>query len=194
MIGFAKIYASFSSLISFSEEEIKGFMPLLAIKNYRKKDILLQQGDIANEIFFINSGFTRNFITNSKGEEITTHFTMEGDYVTEYASFLKQRPASCTIQALDDVEAVILNRDALQYGYEQVKEGNKMGRMIAEEYFMFAVDKLEEIYADDILDRFDRLNETYPGIHQIVPQHMIASYLGITPVHLSRLKSAQVQK
>ena len=194
MIGFAKIYASFATLISFSEEEIQGFLPLLSIKNFRKKDILLKQGDVSGEIFFINSGITRSFITNAKGEEITIHFTTENNYVTEYASFLKQRPATCSIQALSDVEAVILNRDALQYGYEQVKDGNKMGRMIAEEYFMMAVGKLEEIYADDILDRFDRLNDTYPGIHQLVPQHMIASYLGITPVHLSRLKASQLQK
>lgn len=155
---------------------------------------MLQQGNIADEIFFINSGITRNFITNAKGEEITTHFAMEGDYITEYASFLKLRPAVCSIQALEDVEAVIINKKALEYGYEQVKEGNKLGRLIAEEYFMFAVDKLDEMYSDDILERFDKLNRTFPGIHQRIPQHMVASYLGITPVHLSRLKSAQVQK
>ncbi|HXP48531.1 MAG TPA: Crp/Fnr family transcriptional regulator [Bacteroidia bacterium] len=194
MIGFSKIYASFSSVISFTEEEIKGFLPLLSVKNFKKKDIMLQQNNVADSVFFINSGLTRNFITNSKGEEITTHFTIEGDYVTEYASFLTLRRSTCSVQALEDVEAVVLNRDALQYGYEKVKDGNKLGRIIAETYFMMAVDKLEEMYSGDILERFDKLNETFPGIHQRVPQHMIASYLGITPVHLSRLKSAQVQK
>lgn len=194
MIGFSKIYESFSSVINFSPEEIQGFMPLLAIKNFKKKEIMLEQGDIAESVFFINSGLTRNFITNQNGEEITTHFTLEGDYVTEYASFLKLRKSTCSLQALEDVEAVILDRKALEYGYEQVKDGNKLGRIIAENYFMMAVDKLEEMYSGDILERFDKLNDTFPGIHQRVPQHMIASYLGITPVHLSRLRSAQVQK
>lgn len=194
MLGFSKLYESFTSVISFTPEEIQGFLPLLSIKNFKKKDILLRQGDVAEAVFFINSGMTRNFITNDKGEEITAHFTMEGNYVAEYASFLKARKATCSIQALEDVEAVIINHKALKYGYEQVKDGNKLGRIIAENYFMMAVDKLEEIYAGDLLERFDKLNDTFPGIHQRVPQHMIASYLGITPVHLSRLKSAQVQK
>ncbi|MGP8217304.1 MAG: Crp/Fnr family transcriptional regulator [Bacteroidia bacterium] len=194
MIGFSKIYAAFSSLISFSMEEGSAFNSMLTIKNYRKKEFLLEQGSVCNEIFFINSGIVRNLITNPKGEEITIHFTMEDNFITEYASLLKKRPASCSIQALEDVEAVIISRDALQYGYEHTKEGNKLGRLIAEHYFMMISDKVEEIYANDVLDRFDKLNDTFPGIHQRVPQHMIASFLGITPVHLSRLKSSQVLK
>jgi CRP-like cAMP-binding protein len=192
--GLSKIYSSFSSLVSFSFEEVSIFGSMLTIKNYRKKEFLLEQGSVCNEIFFINSGITRNLIVSPKGEEITIHFTLEDNYITEYASFLKQRPASCSIQALEDVEAVVISRDALQYGYEHTKEGNKLGRLIAEHYFMMISDKVEEIYANDILDRLDKLNETFPGLHQRVPQHMIASFLGITPVHLSRLKSSQVLK
>ncbi|HEY4831939.1 MAG TPA: hypothetical protein VIH61_05195, partial [Waddliaceae bacterium] len=79
-------------------------------------------------------------------------------------------------------------------GYEHIKEGNKLGRLLAEHYFMMITDKVEEIYADDVLDRLDKLNDTFPGIDQRVPQHMIASFLGITPVHLSRLRSSRVLK
>jgi CRP-like cAMP-binding protein len=194
MLGYSKIYESFSSLISFSEAELGAFIPKLSIKNYKKKDFLLKQDTICDEIFFINSGLTRNLMVGPKGEEITLHFTIEGNYITEYASFLKNKPSSYGIQALEDVEAVIINREALEFGYECIKDGNKMGRLIAEHYFMMLSDRIEEIYADDILARLDKLNECFPGIHQRVPQHMIASFLGVTPVHLSRLKSAQLQK
>jgi hypothetical protein len=69
-----------------------------------------------------------------------------------------------------------------------------LGRLIAEYYFMMITDKVEEIYADDIISRRDKLNYKFPDIHQRVPQHMIASFLGITAVHLSRLKSSQALK
>jgi CRP-like cAMP-binding protein len=194
LIGFSKLYSSFSSLISITPGEINAFSSVLKIRNYQKKEFLLEQGSICKEIFFINSGLTRNIITNAKGKEITTHFTLENKYSTEYASFLKQRPASCSIQALETVEAVVITKEALQYGYEHIKEGDKLGRLIAEHYFMMIADKVEEIYADDILERFDKLNDTFPGIDQRVPQHMIASFLGITAVHLSRLRSSRALK
>jgi CRP-like cAMP-binding protein len=194
LIGFSKLFSSFSSLISITTEETNAFSSVLKIKNYQKKEFLLEQGSVCREIFFINSGLTRNLITNTNGKEITTHFTLENKFATEYASFLTQRPASCSIQALETVEAVVITKEVLQYGYEHIREGNKLGRLLAEHYFMLITDKVEEIYAEDILRRLDKLNDKFPDIDQRVPQHMIASFLGITPVHLSRLKSSRVLK
>jgi CRP-like cAMP-binding protein len=194
LTGLSKIYAAFSSLISITAEEIDAFSGMLRIRNYQKKEFLLEHGVICKEIFFINSGMTRNIIINAEGKEITTHFTTENKYVTEYASFLTQRPASCSIQALEPVEAVVITKEALQYGYEHIKEGNKLGRLIAEHYFMMITDKVEDIYADNILGRLDKLHHQFPGIDQRVPQHMIASFLGITAVHFSRLKSSRAIK
>jgi hypothetical protein len=73
-------------------------------------------------------------------------------------------------------------------------QGEKLGRLVAEFYFLYHDHRIKNLYARTPKQRYDTLAEVFPNIHNRVPQHMIASYLGITPVHLSRLKKAELKK
>jgi pectate lyase len=83
---------------------------------------------------------------------------------------------------------IILPRKSIEWGYSNMQEGQKLGRLIAEFYFIYHDNRIKNLYARTPLERYNALAEVFPNIHNRVPQHMIASYLGITPVHLSRLK------
>lgn len=83
---------------------------------------------------------------------------------------------------------VILPRSAIEWGYEHMAEGQKMGRLIAEFYFLYQDERIRNLYSRTPKQRYDSISDVFPDIHNRVPQHMIASYLGITAVHLSRLK------
>jgi CRP-like cAMP-binding protein len=72
-----------------------------------------------------------------------------------------------------------------------MQQGNKMGRLIAEYYFIYQDDRISNRYVQTPKERYDIIDTIFPSIHQRVPQHMIASYLGITPIHLSRLKNSK---
>lgn len=151
-------------------------------------------GRVCNEIFFINKGITRNRITDNDGVEHTTHFSLEGQFIADYASFLMRSPATYDIQALEETEAVVMPRTAIEWGYQNLQEGQKLGRMIAEFYFVYLDDRVKSLYQRNPKERYEHITEIFPDIHNRVPQHMIASYLGITSIHLSRLKKPGLKK
>lgn len=78
----------------------------------------------------------------------------------------------------------------LQKGYTKLRYGEKLGRLLVEDYFFIFSDKIQSIYTQSPLERYNNLTSRFPNIFQRVPQHLIASYLNISSVHLSRLKNA----
>ena len=175
-------------MIQVSDEELGFFLRLCHTKTFRRQETVSRPEVIANEIFFINKGLIRVLIIDNQGTEQTIHFALEGQFIADYSSFIQKRPSLYILQAVEDTEVVVLPRVAIEWGYEHLKEGQKMGRMIAEFYFMYQDDRIKNLYARTPKQRYDSITEVFPNIHNRVPQHMIASYLGITPVHLSRLK------
>lgn len=93
-----------------------------------------------------------------------------------------------TLQTLEETQVVVLPRAAIEWGYSNLKEGEKMGRLVAEYYYIYQDDRIKNNYVRTPKQRYDSISEVFPNIHNRVPQHMIASYLGISPIHLSRLK------
>ena len=181
------------SVADFSDADFDRFLGNCNTRIFHKNEFLLKQGSICKEIYFLNSGFLRSFIKDNEGAEHTIHFVKPGFYITEYASFLRVKPATYSIIAHEKSEVVVIPKPAVLDGYENIKDGNKLGRIIAEDIFIMVHDKVENKMVKTPLELYDELTEEYPGIHQKVPQHMIASLLGISPVHLSRLKSAKLK-
>ncbi len=188
-IDYLQFFKTIRSLISISNNEAQYYSNLLSIKQFNKGDLILQAGDVCRNIFFINKGTCRTFFINSKGDECTFHFAMENGFITDYESFLSKQPAYFSIQALEPVEAVIMTHHTVYDGYINLKEGEKLGRVLAERYLFVFTNKVKSIYTEDAKTRYKNMNNRYPNILQRVPQHIIASYLNITPVHLSRLRS-----
>jgi hypothetical protein len=98
------------------------------------------------------------------------------------------------MQALEPLEVVVMPRAAIEWGYENLTQGEKLGRLIAEFYFIYQDNRIKNGYALSPKMRYDHITDVFPNIHNRAPQHMIASYLGITPVHLSRLKKSVSSK
>ncbi len=176
-------------MINISEAEQNEFLRQAAVKRVKRNELISQPNTIQNEIFFINKGLVRLIITNKKGDEHTVYFAMENQFITDYASFLQKTPSIYTLQALEDTELVVIPRSSIEWGYKNVKEGEKMGRLIAEYYFIVKEEHIKNKHSYTPKQRYDTIGSVFPNIHNRAPQHMIASYLGITPVHLSRLKN-----
>ncbi len=123
--------------------------------------------------------------------EHTIHFALENQFIADYSNFIQKLPSFYSLQALEETEVVVLPRATIDWGYEHLQAGQKMGRLIAEYYFIYQDDRIKNTYIRTPKQRYDSITEVFPNIHNRVPQHMIASYLGITPIHLSRLKKAK---
>ncbi|MFN4145900.1 MAG: Crp/Fnr family transcriptional regulator [Runella sp.] len=181
-------------LISVSESQLNDFLSSAITKTFRRHEVISQPNAIPNEIFFINKGLIRVLITDQAGVEHTIHFALENQFIADYSNFIQKQPSIYTLQALEETQTVVLPRAAIEWGYRNLTEGQKMGRLIAEFYFIYQDDRIKNLYVRTPKERYDNITAIFPDIHNRVPQHLIASYLGITPVHLSRLKKEDYKK
>ena len=176
------------SMIQISEDEANAFMALCYRKLFKKKTILSEDAQFIDEVYFIDKGIIRVKITDVEGNEHTSHFAIENQFIADYNAFLTQKTSRYQLEAMEDTEVLVLPREAIEWGYENMKEGQKLGRLVAEHYFVYLDTRIQHLYTLSPIERYELMGEIFPNIHQRVPQHMIASYLGITPIHLSRIK------
>lgn len=177
-------------MINTSDTEMQGLLRDCYVKEFSAKSFLSRQDVVSEEIFFVISGLTRSLIQDKKGEEHTIHFSLANQFIADYTSFMLKVPANNSIQAVENTEVVVLPRARIDWGYRHMKEGDKLGRLIAEYYFIYFDNRLKNQYLYTPAERYQNISKVFPNIHNRVPQHMIASYLGVSPVHLSRLKKA----
>lgn len=185
-----QLISAIRAMIAISDAELNHFLTACQVKTFRKQSIISKPGQVPNEIFFIKRGIVRVTILDNQGTEHTIHFALENQFIADYSSFMLLQPALYTLQALEDTEVVVLPRHVIEWGYHHLAQGDRLGRLIAEFYFIYHDNRIKNLYARTPKERYDSITEVFPNIHNRAPQHMIASYLGITPVHLSRLKRA----
>jgi CRP-like cAMP-binding protein len=181
-------------MINVSEEELKNFLSGATTKTFKRHETVSKPYTVPNEIFFINKGIIRVLITDNEGIEHTIHFALENQFIADYSNFIQKQSSIYSLQALEETQVVILPRSTIEWGYKYLVDGQKMGRLIAEYYFIYQDDRIKNMYIRTPKQRYDNITDVFPNIHNRVPQHMIASYLGITPIHLSRLKKAEIEK
>ncbi len=181
-------------MIAVSDTEMAGLLENARMRTFRRQENLSLPDYTPNEIFFLNKGMIRVIVTDNKGTAHTIHFAMENQFIADYSSYILRQPSLYTLQAIEETEAVVLPRAAIDWGYRNLAQGDRLGRLIAEFYFIYQDNRIKNLYARTPKERYDTIEEVFPEIHNRAPQHMIASYLGITPVHLSRLKKQQRAK
>lgn len=175
-------------MIDVSEDELKALLYQTFTKTFKRQETVSRPNSIPSEIFFINTGLIRIIIRDNEGIEHTVHFALENQFIADYSNFMQKKLSPYALQATEETQVVVLPRSAIEWGYKNLKEGQKLGRLIAEYYFIYQDNRIKNLYARTPKQRYDSITDVFSNIHNRVPQHMIASYLGITPVHLSRLK------
>ena len=178
-------------MIRITASELDAFLAGAFDREYKRLECICTEGSVPDEVYFVNKGIIRVLLTDSEGKEHTVHFALENQFIADYSGFLQQQPGLYTLQALEDCHLTVLPRPTIEWGYAHLREGQKMGRLIAEFYFIYQDERIKNQYVRTAKERYDAITEVFPNIHKRVPQHMIASYLGISPIHLSRLKRSR---
>jgi signal-transduction protein with cAMP-binding, CBS, and nucleotidyltransferase domain len=158
------------------------------IKEYKKGEIIIQEGVKSNYIYFIHKGIVRNFISQNNK---TLNFRSEGMIVTGYSTYNYDQgfKSKMNVECLENCTFILISVDTIHYVVENFKYGDRLGRYLAEKHILELLELLIDIHSKSIIKRYNELNVKYSNIHQRVSQHYIASFLGTTPVHLSRLKT-----
>lgn len=187
-MGDFKIFKDWLTKVSFlTEKDCSLFEPHLTTKNYKTKEHFLNEGKICHEICFINKGCFRTYYL-SDGKEINTHFAFENEFITDYDSFLQEKPSRYFIQALEDAEIVTFNLIALENAYKQSQHWERFGRLIAEQSYKLTTQRVESFLFLDGEQRYLELLKHQPHIFDRIPLYHIASYLGLERESLSRLR------
>jgi CRP-like cAMP-binding protein len=167
----------------------------LKIEYFKKGDIIHSIGDISSKIMFINSGLARTYILDENGKDNTwaIHFNDKNSYITnlfigDYESFINQTQSKLAIDTLEDCEVVAIDYKDLEFLYDNTKIGNKFGRLISQEAYTYLHNSIIIRQTKTAKERFENFISETPYLLEKVPQYHIATFLGITPQHLSRLK------
>ena len=174
-------------LIKLSQSEKEIITSLFKEKIYKKGDFFLADGHICKQVGFIYKGLMRYYI-NHDGEEKTYAFSQENEYVCNYESFLPQSPSSKIIQALEDSEVLIISYGNLQLLYANVREGERFGRIAIEVVFLQILKDINSFYTETPELRYERFIKNHIDLQQRISQYHIASFVGVKPQSLSRIR------
>lgn len=156
---------------------------------FAKGDHLLREGDVAGHLFLVTRGLLRYyFIDDETGEERTGQFFDEGQVFTDAASFLARTPATQSIDALEQGEVVRIPRNALYAAYTGDHAMERFGRLMLENALVGSQRRAANLLRLTPDERYRTFVTTRPEVARRVPQYLIASYLGITPEGLSRIR------
>ena len=167
----------------------------LKIEYLKKGEIIHSIGDVSSKIMFVNSGLARTYILDENGKDTTwaIHFNDKNSYMTnlfigDYESFINQTQSKFAIDALENCEVVVLDYEDLEFLYDNTKVGDRFGRLINQEAYTYLHNSIIIRQTKTARERFENFISETPYLLEKVPQYHIATFLGITPQHLSRLK------
>jgi hypothetical protein len=179
--------------IPLSDDDEAIIRSLFRVEKWQKGQHLLQAGNICKNIFFIEQGLVR-YYTVIDGEEKTSYFNKEGEFVCDYASFLPQKPSIINIQALETCTVYFISHSNMQVFYERVKYGERFGRLGLEYVYVNLINQVNSLYNDPPELRYQTFLTRFPDMGQRIPQYYIASYIGIKPQSLSRIRKRMAEK
>lgn len=179
---------SLRALVDFSEEELFLFMKALKPRSLAKGEHLFQAGETCGSMWLIQKGALRYYSNTGSGEQ-NFWFAFEGEWLGDYGSFLSRRPSIHALQAFENTEVFGLGYDAMQDLYAKGTRFERFGRLIAENLFLSTELSRQELAAVSAEQRYLNLVERHPQIIRRVAQQHIASYLGIQPQSLSRIRA-----
>lgn len=182
-------YQKYGDLFHLDEQHFQDFFPLLKKQVLKKKEFFLQAGSHCNYHGFVISGVMRSYYINESGEDITYKFHLENQFFTNYESILLNVPSRMNIAAMRSSEIFLLHKSDLTSLYDKGSFWQAFGRIMTERMYLETITRVEDFIYLSNENRYKKLLEENPEIFQQVPQRYIASFLGITPQSLSRIRN-----
>jgi len=180
---------SFNKHVSLSEKEWEIVISFIQLKIFSKGDILLRQNEVCSFITFLLSGSVIYYQLTDKGDEITTDFAFEGEWVTDNRSRISQTPSHLNIKAFEQTQAAMIQQNELEELFKQVPAMERVGRLLVEQAYLRIVQLSIDLQTLSAEERYQKLVAESPQAFQRLPLYHIANYLGVAPKSLSRIRN-----
>lgn len=174
--------------VSLSDEDVPRITEAFKLRTIRKRQYLLQAGDVARHENFVCKGLLRAFTVDPDGHEHVVMFGMENWWVNDLYSFLTQSPATQHIEALEDSEVLQVEKDDLENLYQEIPQLNKFFRILLQNAFVANQQRALAAISQTAEEQYLGFIRRFPSLDQRVPQNQVASYLGMTPETISRIR------
>lgn len=174
--------------IDLNQEEMTEVLSYFFFQEFKQGEFWIKKDMICDEVAFIESGLLRIFYFDSLDVEVNCYFALENCFVSAFTSFIKEEPTIEYIQALQASKLWIIHKADLEAISLKIPKIQIWRRKVAEEYFTILENRINMLQSQSASERYEMLLKNEKEVIQQVPLQMIASYLGISPQHLSRLR------
>ncbi|WP_267405289.1 MULTISPECIES: Crp/Fnr family transcriptional regulator [unclassified Chryseobacterium] len=182
------IHQFFQSFNIFSENEIDDFLQLFERKKLNKNDFFVREGEKCKEIAFIELGIFRSYYISDDGKDMTYCFRFPNDLIASYSSFISEKPSIENMQAISDAEILIIKKNKIETLVNENPNWILFLKVIAEQEYLELEKRFFQLQRDSAAKRYEALLENQPNYIQDISLQYLASYLGITQRHLSRIR------
>ena len=181
------LISKINEFIPLNNSDLQIIDSLFKVKEYGANTVVHQEGEICNKLWFIAKGLVR-YTANINGEERTFIFRNEGNFIGDIDGFIKQTPATKSIITIEESIVYAISKTDLQLFYQKVTYGERFGRLLIETVFAAAVNHIVSFYTESPEQRYIQLIRQNKDFIQRISQYHIASFLGIKPQSLCRIK------
>lgn len=181
-------------IAGLNDQEIELYISFLTKKSLSKKDHLLMEGDVCTHIAYINKGCLRRYIIDNHSKEVILNFSLEDYWIGDLESFISQKSTIYYIQALEDSELLLISRKNFFRANEELPKFKKFHEDKVQRNYYYTLKRLSNAKSATPEEKYLTLMKEQPQLFQRIPLHYIASYLGIEPESLSRLRKRIVDK
>lgn len=177
-----------------TDEEFDYFSSLLRHKSVGPKEVLIHAGDRCSKLYFVEKGSLHAFLTDDAGNAHVVQLAFEGHWISDMYSFHLDRPALFTIETLEHCELLVFEKTAIAEACDKLHKMERFFRILAQNAYAAAQYRIARSYSADTEARYLELIAKHTDIVQRVPQFLIASYLGVKPQSLSRIRKQMAER
>ncbi|MBI1224534.1 MAG: cyclic nucleotide-binding domain-containing protein [Bacteroidetes bacterium] len=179
---------------ALTDEEFDYFSSLLRNKSVAPKEVLIHAGDRCSKLYFVQKGALHSFLTDDVGNAHVVQLAFEGHWISDMYSFHMDQPALFTIETLEPCELIVFEKSAIAEACDRLHKIERFFRILAQNAYAAAQYRIARSYSADTESRYLELVDKNPDIVLRVPQFLIASYLGVKPQSLSRIRKQMAER